>query len=319
MNLKYLFKTGILMLSMGLLVSCSDDDDDVDTGEPQPDTYNTEVYLTDAPIDNAEVDAVFITVTGVSVNGKAIEGFEKTTVNLSSLQNGETELLGDVELESGTTSEIVLSLDNETDASGEAPANYVLTSSGEKKALATSSAEISITDQVEIKENDDNEIILDFDLRKSIVTNSAGEFQFVSDSELAHSIRAVNSINAGEITGTVSDFGSTESETIVVFAYEDGAYSEDETSANGEGVLFANATASSKINESSGEFEIHFIEKGDYELHFVSFSDEDADGELELDGEVEATTTSEIDLLGFSVDADSEVNFDILLVGLLDL
>lgn len=319
MNLKYLFKTGILMLSMGLLVSCSDDDDDVDTGDPQPDTYNTEVYLTDAPIDNAEVEGVFITVTGVSINGNTIEGFEKTTINLSSLQNGETELLGDVELENGTTSEISLTLDNETDASGEAPANYVLTSGGEKNALATSSGEISITDQVEIQENDDNEIILDFDLRKSIVKNSAGEYQFVNDSELAHSIRAVNSLEAGTITGTVSDFGTTESETILVFAYEDGAYSEDETLANGEGVLFANATASSKVNDSSGEFEIHFVEEGDYELRFVSFSDEDADGELELEGEIEATTTSEIDLLGFSVGANSEVDFDILLVGLLDL
>ncbi|WP_172839996.1 DUF4382 domain-containing protein [Salegentibacter salegens] len=318
--MKYLFKTGILMLSISLMVACSDDDnDDVNTGEPQPDTYNTEVHLTDAPIDNAEVEGVFITVTGVKVNGTTIEGFEKTTVDLSSLQNGETELLGDVKLESGTTSEISLILDNETDASGEAPANYVLTTGGEKNALATSSGEISITDQVEIQENDDNEIILDFDLRKSIVTNSAGEYQFVNDSELAHSIRAVNSLEAGTITGTVNDFGSTESETIVVFAYEDGAYSEDESSANGEGVLFANATASSKINESSGEFEIHFVEEGDYELRFVSFSDEDADGELELDGEVEATTTSEIDLLGFSVGANSEVNFDILIVGLLDL
>ncbi len=306
------------MLSMGLIVSCSDDDDDVDTGEPQQDTYNTEVHLTDAPIDNAEVEAVFITVTGVNVNGNTIEGFEKTTVNLSSLQNGDAELLGDVELESGTTSEINLMLDSETDASGRAPGNYVLTTGGEKKAL-TSSGEISITDQVEIHENDDNEIILDFDLRKSIITNSAGEYQFVKNSELAHSIRAVNSLEAGTITGTVNDFGTTESETIVVFAYEDGAYSEDETSANGEGVLFANATSSSKVNDSSGEFEIHFVEEGDYELHFVSFSDEDADGELELDGEIEATTTSEIDLLGFSVGANSEVNFDILLVGLLDL
>ncbi|MBZ9631820.1 hypothetical protein LB465_13610 [Salegentibacter sp. LM13S] len=46
---------------------------------------------------------------------------------------------------------------------------------------------------------------------------------------------------------------------------------------------------------------------------------QDADGELDLDGEIEAITTSEIDLLGFSVGANSEVNFDILLVGLLDL
>lgn len=306
------------MSSISLLFACSDDNNDVNTGEPERATYNTEVHLTDAPIDNGKVEGVFITVAGVKVNGNNIEGFEKTTVNLSSLQNGNTELLGDIKLESGTTSEISLILDNETDTSGEAPANYVLTIDGEKNALATSSGEISITDQVEIQENNDNEIILDFDLRKSIVTNSEGEYQFVNDSELAHSIRAVNSLNAGTITGTVSDFGSTDSETMLVFAYENGSYNDDETSANGEGVLFANATASSKVNKSSGEFEIHFVEEGDYELHFASFSDDNADSELVLDGEVEATTTSEIDLLGFSVGANSEVNFDISLVGLLD-
>jgi hypothetical protein len=319
MNLKYLFKTGILILGMGLVVSCSEDDDDLDTGEPQTQTYNAEVHLTDAPIDNAEVDAVFITVTGVKVNGKTIENFEKTTVNISSLQDGQTELLGDLELESGSTSEISLMLDNETDASGEAPANYVLTTTGEKKALATTSEEISITDQVEIQENDDNKIVLDFDLRKSIVTNAEGEYQFVNDTELAHSIRAVNSLEAGTITGTVSDFGSTESGTILVFAYEDGAYSETETSANAEGVLFANATGSTKVDQSTGEFEIHFVEKGDYEVHFVSFKDEDADGKLEFAGEVEATSTSEINLLGFSVDANSEVSLEVILVGLLAL
>ena len=319
MNLKYLFKTGILILCMGL-VSCSeDDDDDVDTGEPQTETYNTEVHLTDAPIDNPEVEAVFITVTGVNVNGETIEDFEKTTVNISSLQNGQTELLGDLELESGTTSEISLMFDNETDASGDAPANYVLTTTGEKKALATTSEEISITDEIEIQENDDNKIVLDFDLRKSIVTNAEGEYEFVSDSELANSIRAVNTLEAGTITGTVSDFGSTESETILVFAYEDGAYSEAETSGNAEGVMFANATGSTTVDQSTGEFEIHFVEEGDYELHFVSLQDEDADGELEFAGEIEATSTSEMDLLGFSVDAEADVNFDLVLVGVLDL
>ncbi|MBZ9731004.1 DUF4382 domain-containing protein [Salegentibacter sp. JZCK2] len=319
MNLKYLFKTSILILCMGLVASCSEDDDDVNTGEPQTQTYNAEVHLTDAPSDNPEVDAVFITITEVKVNGETIEGFEKTTVNISSLQNGQTELLGDLELESGTTSEISLMFDNETDASGEAPANYVLTTNGEKKALGTASNEISITDQVEIQENDDNKIVLDFDLRKAIVSNTEGEYQFVSDTELAHSIRAVNSLEAGAITGTVSDFGSTESETVLVFAYEEGSYNESETAANAEGVLFANATGSTKVNQSTGDFEIHFVEEGDYELHFVSFKDEDADGKLEFAGKIEATSASEIDLLGFSVDANSEVSLEVILVGLLAL
>ena len=317
MNVKNLFKTGFLILSMGLAVSCSEDD--METGEPEGQTYNTEVYLTDAPIDNAEVQAAFITVTGVKVNGKSIEGFEKTTVNVSSLQNGDTFLLGDLDLESGATSQISLILDNDTDASGEAPGNYILTTSGEKKALVSSAGEIAINDDVEIKENDNNQIILDFDLRKIIGSSEAGEYHFVSNTQFSNSIRAVNSLEAGSITGTVSDFGSTQSESMLVFAYEKGTYSEAEAQANADGVLFANAVSSAKVQEANGDFELHFIEKGDYELHFISYADDNNNGQLELQGEIEATSATSLDLGDLSVEAGSNVELEIILIGLLGL
>lgn len=317
MNVKNLFKTGFLILSMGLAVSCSEDD--METGEPEGQTYNTEVYLTDAPIDNAEVQAAFITVTGVKVNGKSIEGFEKTTVNVSSLQNGDTFLLGDLDLESGATSQISLILDNDTDASGEAPGNYILTTSGEKKALVSSAGEIAINDDVEIKENDNNQIILDFDLRKIIGSSEAGEYHFVSNTQFSNSIRAVNSLEAGSITGTVSDFGSTQSESMLVFAYEKGTYSEAEAQANADGVLFANAVSSAKVQEANGDFELHFIEEGDYELHFISYADDNNNGQLELQGEIEATSATSLDLGDLSVEAGSNVELEIILIGLLGL
>lgn len=312
-------KTGVLMFSMGLLVSCSEDDGDLGTGEPDAQTYQTEVHLTDAPIDNAEVDAAFITVTGVKIDGKSLEGFEKTTINVSSLQNGKTELLGDLELETGTTSNIVLILDNETDVSGEAPGNYILTTAGEKKALASTSGEISINDNVEIGESNNNEIILDFDLRKIIAADENGDYRFVSDAEISNSIRAVNNLNAGTISGTVNDFDDSQFESMVVFAYEKGTYSEAETQANAEGVLFSNAVISSSVNDNNGDFELHFVEEGDYELHFVSFTDNDSDGHLELQGEVEASSATAVELSGFSVEAGGNVNLEVVLLGLLNL
>jgi hypothetical protein len=289
-------------------------------GTDEPDArFQTKVYLTDAPIDNAEVDAAFITVAEVRVNGKSLEGFEKTTIDVSSLQNGKTELFGDLELESGTTSEIVLVLDNETDVSGEAPGNYILTTAGEKKALASTSGEISINDQVEIEESNDNEIILDFDLRKIIAAEENGDYRFVGDAEISNSIRAVNKLNAGTITGTVNDFDDSQSEAMLVFAYEKGAYAESETQANSEGVLFSNAVVSSTVSDNNGNFELHFVEEGDYELHFVSFADNDADEQLELKGEVGASSATAIQLSGFSVEAGSNVSLEVVLLGLLNL
>ena len=319
MNLKNLFKPTLLVVCLSLFIACSEDEDDLGPGEPNQETYNTEVYVTDAPIDNAEVDAAFVTITGVKINGETIDAFEKTTINLSALQNGETQLLGDVDLEAGTTSEIVLMLDNETDASGEAPGNFILTTSGEKKALVSTSGEINVSENVNIHESSDNQIVLDFDLRKLIAADASGEYRFVSDSKLANSIRAVNTLETGTITGTVTDFGSVNSDALVVFAYEAGAYSESEAEADDEGITFSNAVTSSLVNETNGDFELHFVEDGDYELHFVAFEDTDADGSLEVKGEVEATSATEIDLGGFSVDANSEVDLQIVLLGWLNL
>ncbi len=309
------------MLSMGLLVSCSDDEGDLGTGEPDAQTYETQVYLTDSPVDNAEVQGVFVTVAQVMINGQAIEGFEKTTIEVSSLQSGEAELLGSLDLESGTTSDITLVLDNETDASGEAPGNYVLTTSGEKKALTSSSNELSLGDNVEIHESNDNAVVLDFDLRKAVVTNESGEYSFTSDNRLSNSIRAVNSIETGTITGNVSDFGTASADAVVVYAYETGAYGESETSADEEGLRFANAVNSTVVAEGSGDFELHFIEEGDYELHFVSYEDTDADEQLEFKGELEAASATDVDLdlLDLSVDANTEVNLEVVIIGLLNL
>ena len=310
-------KVGFLLLAISFFTACSKDNNDKDLNNPANDGYATAVYVSDAPIDNASVQGVFVTITGVSVNGKAIDGFNKTTVNLSSLQNGNTQLLGDMKLQSGTTSDIKLTLDGSADANGDAPGNYILMADGTKQALTSDSNEISVNDNAEIKENDNNELVLDFDLRKAIVSNSSNEFGFVGNSELSNSIRAVNTLNAGTIKGNVDN--SSSSETMVVYAYKKGSYSSSEADAAGDsGVRFANAVTSSVVN-GSGDFQLNFMEAGDYELHLASYSDSNNDGKIEFQGMLQASSDTAIDLQDVSVDANSETEVQISVSGLLNL
>ncbi|SDS03505.1 DUF4382 domain-containing protein [Christiangramia echinicola] len=304
-----------LILGLILFASCSEDDT-LDNGGNEEEMNSTAVYITDSPVDDGEVDAIFITVADVMINGESIEGFNKTTIEISSLTKGRTELLGELDLEAGTASDITLTL-SETDSSGNGPGNYVMTSGGAKEEITTAT-EINISDEAEIFADAQNELILDFDLRKSL-KQDGGTYSFVSESQLENNIRAVNKADTGFVTGSVDNTSEANGEVVVAYAYQEGSFDESESSANSEGINFSNAVSSSAVSDSNGEFEIHFLEEGDYELHFASYSDIDDDGKLEFSGMVEASTASSLDLSGFTVDANSEVNLQITFTGLLGL
>lgn len=311
-----LFKTTLFFLTLLLVFACSSSDDELNNENPE---YKTQVLITDAPVDNAEVQAVFITIADVKVNGKSLEGFQKTTLEISSFTKGSTKFLGEVDLQSGTTSSINLVLDNTSAASGGGVGNYVLTTSGEKRALTSATIDIPIQDQAEIEATDGNELVLDFDLRKAIVMDQNGNYSFVNNSKLAGSIRAVNSSNAGTIKGTVSNMGDASAGAVVAFAYKKGTYSDNETQAAQGDAYFSNAVTSSIVNRNNGEFELHFLESGDYELHFASFSDNDNDGKLTLDGKLSATSATDLNLLNLSVGSNSEVSIEVVVSGFLGL
>lgn len=302
-----------LLLGLIFFVSCSEDDSLENPGDGE---NSTAVYLTDAPVDQANVEAVFVTVSEVRINGKAIEGFNKTTIQLSSLTKGRTELLGNLNLKSGTTSNISLVL-ADTDASGNGPGNYVVLNGGAKQKLS-GATEINIKDQVEIVNDARNEIVIDFDLRKT-VKQEGDNFSFVSKTQLENNLRTVNKLNAGAVKGKADNRSEAEGEVVVAYAYKKGTFSNSESNANSEGINFANAVSSSVVSKSNGEFEIHFLEEGDYELHFASYSDNDQDGKLEFTGMVEANAVSSLDLNSFRVASNSEVNIQISFKGLLGL
>lgn len=310
LNLKLAFLTMV-----SLFVSCSKDDDSGMDGNNEK--YATQVALTDAPIDKANVSAAVVTVTGIKVNGNTVEGFTATTVDLMTLQNGTTKLLGEIDLEAQQNASVCLILDYEKDVNGNVPGCYVETVDGVKHALISSSNEINIADKVEVFATTANKIIVDFDLRKTIIASADTEdqFDFATNQELSSGLRLVNDIEAGTVSGNVTDSNNT-SEKIIAFAYEAGAYSEAEASGQGSSnITFANAITSAEVNKTTSVFKLNFLKEGDYEVHFASYSDTDNDGELEFNGmlQIESVTGVDLDLL--TVNSKIDLNLSLTVKG----
>lgn len=270
----YLKHSGMAIIALLSMVSCSKSDD----SEIDAETYNTSFEITDAPIDNANVKAVFVTIANVSVDGKSLEGFTATTVNLAALVDGKTKLLGNLDLQAKSYSNMVFELDFEKDVNGNAPGCYVEKANGEKDALVAASNKIKVTDTFEVLEQTKNVIVVDFDLRKTIKeekSNLSSDFNFVTMSELSAGIRTVNAERTGKISGTVNDSKNT-SDKIIVYAYKKGSFNaEVETKGKGEsGVTFANAVTSAEAKGLSGSYSLVFLKEGEYELVFASYKTE---------------------------------------------
>lgn len=310
MKTRNFFKATILLLSISFLTSCSKDD-----GTSYGDEKSkTNFYMTDAPTDNTNVKGVIVTVADVKINGVSIEGFTKTTIDLMQYQNGMTKMLGNLELNTGTYSNITLVLDNQTDANGEAPGSYVLFTNNNIQAVATSANEININDSFEILASTTNDIVFDFDIRKSLVFDANSTFNFVTLAELSNSIRVINKETASDISGYADDTENS-SDKIVVYAYEKGTFNAntEESEQGTSGVTFSNAVTSSVVSNISGSYELNFLEEGEYELHFVSYTDTDNNGEFELNGELVAESVTGVDLNSISINSSLNVNIAVTL------
>jgi hypothetical protein len=308
-----ILKTTILALAVSF-ASCSDN------SETMPDdtqTRNTKVSITDAPIDNADVSGAFVTITDVKVNGISVQGFTATTVDLMTLQNGTKKLLGDLDLKVGSMSSVSLVLDYDFDEDGNTPGSYIKTTNGLKHKIEASTNEIKIADKVEILASNANEIIIDFDLRKTIIASNSlqSNFDFVTKLELSNGIRVVNNEEAGSVSGYVSDSSNT-AETIIVFAYEAGVYTEAEASGQGaSNVQFANATTSAVVS-SNTSYTLSFLKEGNYEIKFAAFEDSDNDGELEFKGMLNVESTLGLNLNSLNISSNANINLLINVKGM---
>lgn len=311
----YLKTIALFLTSMFITVSCSKNDDG--NGHMESESYDTTFKITDAPIENANVEAVFVTVSNVKVDGKSLEGFNKTTFDLAALVNGKTKTLGNLQLEAGSYSSIEFELDYATDAAGNSPGCYVAMADGQKDQLEASASNISINDTFEIFASNTNEIIIDFDLRKTIKEDQgtlSSDFEFVSTSELSAGIRAVNKETTGMISGAVNDAGDT-SDIIVVYAYEKGTFdAEVETQGQGESnVTFANAVTSSKVSGLNNSYSLNFLTEGEYELVFVSYT-EDGDT-FTFTSLLEAESTTGLTLGAINVTSALQVSASVTITG----
>lgn len=300
------------------MTSCKDDT--ATRGEGQ-----LSLYLTDSPIDRADVEAVVVTVTEVRVDGQAWDGFDgPLTVDVLSLQNGMTRLMGSAALDARAYSDIDLVLDLEQDAMGNAPGCYVMTDDGTRHALSANGATELLIDidnsGFAVVEDDEANLVVDFDLRKSITASSDGssDFAFVTSSELDNALRVVVRDETGEIEGNCND-AINSSDRIVVYAYAAGTYNaQTETSGQGASqVLFANAVTSASV-DASGQYRLSFLRSGDYELVFASY-EEQPDGTLQLQGTLLLDTLLNFDLQSISVASNASVKVDVLVTGLLPL
>ena len=209
------------------LVFASCKKNDSDTSGSAPTTFK----VTDAPIDDASVTAAFVTIADIKLDGVSIPGFTKTTVDLEAFQNGNTKTLGTFNLGGKTYSTITFVLDFDTDASGNLPGCYVVSNSGVKSKLQTTSNVITISNNILIQNGVASTIVADFDLRKMIVhqTGSGSDhFDFVTAAEMSAAVRLVFESASGTISGTLTDNVSA-SGKVVAYAYKKGTYNRTTT------------------------------------------------------------------------------------------
>jgi hypothetical protein len=280
-------------------------------------TINLEI--TDAPSDDANIQGTFITVSMITIDGDTVEGFEKQTINISNYQNGETKLLFSGQAEAQSYSKVSLVLDFESDVAGNSPGCYVITTDNEKHDLAVSSddqMEIMFEHGFTVEEGLNTDLVIDFDLRKSIKRNEAGSesaYSFVASADLKSSFRLVEQAKAGIVSGEAT-YGTSSNFEFIVYVYKEGEYSfATETQGQGSGnVMFANAVTSSKVKQD-GTYALAFLEEGDYEIHVATYIRTLTGGKL-LFTEMATNAISlspPIELDGFHVSPNTDIELDI--------
>ncbi|GIV30963.1 MAG: hypothetical protein KatS3mg029_0314 [Saprospiraceae bacterium] len=319
--MKHVFLSAALLFSLFTLTSCEKDDQSSVKGVAQ-------FEITDAPIDDANVQGAFVTVTAVKVDGQVISNFSgKKTIDLLALQNGNTSVLGTGELKAGTYNNVSLVLDYASDANGNSPGCYVLTTDNVKhdlKASSSTTGEFKINSGAfTVEEGQTSNVVIDFDLRKTIRyednPSSSDKYNFVSDAELNSGLRMVSKQKAGTITGQCQDNMGL-AQKIIVYAYKKGTYNKQtEMSGQGSGqIQFKNCVTSATVDKQ-GNYKLAFLEEGDYELHFIAYEDSNGDGKLEVKGELSLSLLGGInlDLTNISVQSSAEVTASVLVTGLI--
>ncbi len=307
MKLKFTVLAAMIVFSLAM-IQCSDDN------EGEDGTGRLKVKMTDAPSDDANVKGTFITVSEVKIDGKAVEGFRSQTIEISAYQQGNAKLIIDEDVEAKTYGNLTLVLDYQKDETGNSPGCYVLTDDDVKHQLETSATgEIAANKSFPVTAGSTTELVVDFDLRKSVVRDdgSSGEYKFVTSAEMKAAIRLADESKCGVINGKINS-SMAANESAVVFAYLKGQYNEStETQAQGNsGVTFARSVTSAKVN-ADGSYQLSFLEEGDYEIHIASYERDNA-GKVTFRSMLNASSsTSGILLNNVVIQSKSQISLNI--------
>lgn len=303
-----------------LFAACNDDSGPRGTGE-------VDFEITDAPVDDAGIKSVVVTVAEVKVDGKSISGFTRQTIDLKAYQDGQTKLLGSTELDARTYSNLSLVLDLNKDDQGNEPGCYVQDVDNAKFALKSTASgmhEIAVAQAWQTMADAKTNVVLDFDLRKSIQYSgeSGASYVFVADNKLNNAVRVTTRQASGTVRGTYQDEANVDADMIVVYAYKKGSFdAATETQAQGEGGLqFENAVASAVVREglTGRHFTLAYLPVGEYELHFAAYSQDTSSGAFTLEAMLESETTAGASIANIiKVEASAEINLTTRIMGII--
>lgn len=308
------FLFSAIALSMFIFTSCQKDDDNDDM------QGSIQLEITDAPVDDANVRAVFVTISDVKVDGQSLVGFNKTTIDLMTLQNGITSDLVKADLDANSYSSVTLVLDYESDESGNPLGCYLETLDGTKHTLISSDLDVQIDYDFDVRSNSTTNLVVDFDLRKSIKrsSGSGSQYSFVGNTEMNKALRIVAKNKTGTILGNCND-QVVNNAKVVVYAYHKNdlnVNNEIEGSAQSN-LKFYNAVSSAVVDDD-GSYELHFLEEGTYELYFAPYR-RNMNGELVLNGTLIMDLLSDVNLSSINVAAAASTTVNINITGILPL
>ena len=294
MKMKSLIWVNFVCACFAVMVSACEERSNEPVGEGE-----VAFEITDAPIDDANVKSVMVTVADVRVDGKSLSGFSKQTIDLKTYQDGETRLLGSAMMDARSYSNLTLVLDLNNDDQGDSPGCYVLDQDNTRhqlKSTTSGTLDIAMGQSWKTINNAKTNVVMDFDLRKSIryADDSEGGYNFVSDNNLNSAVRVVTKQNSATISGSYQDEGSVNADMIIVHAYRKGTFnSSTETQPDAvDGIYFRNAVASAEVKSSltGKRFTLAFLPEGEYELHYSAYSKNDISGKYTFEAMLQSET-----------------------------
>ncbi len=238
----------VSFVAIALMAACS-----------EPGDVSVGFALTDAPITDSVVTAVNVTISSVAVNTSTDGNIADSdgswtvlpieparTLNLLDLQDGFAEELGALVITGGTQiNQIRLGVDSVV----------IMEGAVAKTATMPSATGLKIVNAFQIPLSGAVTITIDFDVRKSIVSNAGGYL-------VKPVLRAIIDNEAGQITGTVPAGVTT------VYAYENDVYTASEaTPTVVDGLIYTNAYTSALVTTTGSTYTLAFLDAGTYDLY----------------------------------------------------